>query len=97
MARWQISLLVTGMMIAVGVFIGVTLYETTETSRDPRSSDARPIEKGDEYVAIGDSYTGAPWGVFVASSRAIAGASSRGGAPSSMPTVRKPAPTGSVG
>ncbi len=60
MARWQISLLVTGMMIAVGVFIGVTLYETTETSRDPRSSDARPIEKGDEYVAIGDSYTGAP-------------------------------------
>jgi hypothetical protein len=60
MARWQISLLVTGMVIAVGVFVGVNLHETADTRRDPRSSDVRPIEKGDEYVAIGDSYTGAP-------------------------------------
>jgi lysophospholipase L1-like esterase len=47
-------------VIAVGVFVGVSLHETPETSRDPRSSDARPIAKGDQYVAIGDSFTGAP-------------------------------------
>lgn len=51
MARWQISLLVAGMVLAIGAFVGLSLGGAPEVRR---------IEKGDEYVAIGDSYTVAP-------------------------------------
>jgi lysophospholipase L1-like esterase len=49
MARWHISLVVTG-----GLLVLLTL--TSCSQRD----GVRTVAKGDEYVAIGDSYTSAP-------------------------------------
>lgn len=60
MARRRISLLVTGSLVALGALIGVSLWVSTDTSRQTGPVDARPFDKGDEYVAIGDSYTSAP-------------------------------------
>jgi lysophospholipase L1-like esterase len=60
MTRWQISLLVTGVLVALGILIGISLWSSPDTSRQTGPVDVRPFDKGDEYVAIGDSYTAAP-------------------------------------
>lgn len=58
MARRRILLLGLGATLAVAVVVGLVLWQIVQSERDPGAP--RAIEKGDEYVALGDSYTSAP-------------------------------------
>jgi len=59
MARRYISLLVTGGLVLL-TLAGCGQRDSPDVPPTAGPSDIRAIEKGDEYVAIGDSYTAAP-------------------------------------
>ena len=59
MARWRLPLLITGTTLAIAAGVSWMLWsDQIQRHFDPDSS--RTLEKGDEYVALGDSYTAAP-------------------------------------
>jgi lysophospholipase L1-like esterase len=60
MARWHISLLVTGGLLVLLTLSGCSPRGGAGIPPTTAPAAVRPIEKGDEYVAIGDSYTVAP-------------------------------------
>ncbi|HUP99452.1 MAG TPA: SGNH/GDSL hydrolase family protein [Aeromicrobium sp.] len=60
MARRQISLLGAGGLSVLLALAGCSHGNRPDIPPETRSGDVRAIEKGEEYVAIGDSYTSAP-------------------------------------
>ena len=60
MAGWQILTRVTGGFLVLVTLAGCGPQAAPRAAPDASPSDTRAIEKGDQYVAIGDSYTGAP-------------------------------------
>jgi lysophospholipase L1-like esterase len=60
MARWLSSLLFTGGLLMLLLLTGCGHREGADIPPKTGPADVRTIEKGDEYVAIGDSYTAAP-------------------------------------
>lgn len=60
MARWQITLLIAGLVLTAGALVGVSLWDGPDTTHEAGPREVRPINQGDEYVALGDSYTSAP-------------------------------------
>lgn len=60
MTRWQTSHLLTGCLLALATLTGCGPPAATPEPSGERTEVPRAIEKGDEYVAIGDSYTSAP-------------------------------------
>jgi lysophospholipase L1-like esterase len=60
MARWHTSLLGAGGLLVLLTMAGCSQGDGPGTPPKAGPVDVRAIEKGDEYVAIGDSYTSAP-------------------------------------
>lgn len=60
MARWHISLVVAGGVLVLLTLTGCGQREDADTPPETERVDVRSIENGDEYVAMGDSYTSAP-------------------------------------
>jgi hypothetical protein len=60
MAGWQILTRVTGGVLMLVTLAGCGPRAAPSAAPDASPSDSRAIEEGDQYVALGDSYTAAP-------------------------------------
>lgn len=60
MARWRIPLLIMAATLAIAAAVGVMLWKSHLIEQVLNPDSSRLLGEGDEYVAMGDSYTAAP-------------------------------------